>query len=204
MTTRLGILILAAAVAPALACAPRTSSRAALPPAAPTAPAPAPAHGVPGGAQKPGAADPSSRAATSALAQAGAAKFADIHAGLDGASSQDCLGCHADTRPVIQAHTSHPIDLEYAAVAGKRSADFAPLPDVLAGGIAVPGGKVACLTCHALSSPWKYHLAMPAGATPRPAVRLGDPSSYEEDSPSPPQPGSEVSPKPLCRACHTF
>lgn len=203
MTTRLGILILAAAVAPALACAPsRTSSRAAPPPAAPTAPAPAP--GVPGGAQKPGAAEPSSRASTSALAQAGAAKFGDVHAGLEGASSQDCLGCHADTRPVIQAHTSHPIDLDYAAVAGERSADFTPLPDVLAGGIAVPGGKVVCLTCHALSSPWKYHLAMPAGATPRPAVRLGDPSSYEEDSTSPPQPGSEVSSKPLCRACHTF
>jgi hypothetical protein len=202
MTTRLSILILAAAVAPALACAPRTSSRAASPPAAPTAPAPAP--GVPGGAQKPGGAEPLGRAATSALAQAGAANFGDFHAGLEGASSQDCLGCHADTRPVIQAHTSHPIDLDYAAVAGKRSADFTPLPDVLARGIAVPGGKVVCLTCHALSSPWKYHLAMPTGATLRPAVRLGDPSSYEEDSTSPPQPGSEVSAKPLCRACHAF
>jgi hypothetical protein len=202
MTTRPSILIVAAAVASAVACAPRTGRRAAPPPAAPTAPAPAP--GVPGGAQKPGAAEQSGRAATSALAQAGAAKFSDVHAGLEGASSQDCLGCHADTRPVIQAHTSHPIDLDYAATAGQRSADFTPLADVLAGGIAMPGGKVVCLTCHALSSPWKYHLAMPAGATPRPAVHLGDPSSYEEDSTSPPQPGSEVSPKPLCRACHAY
>lgn len=207
MTTRLRILVLVAAVASAPACAPRTSGRAAPPPSAPastpTPTATAPAPGVPGGAQKPGAAKPSSGAATSAPAESGPAKFSEVHAGLEGASSQDCLGCHASTRPVIQPHTSHPVDLDYGAAAEKRSADLAPLPDVLAAGIAVPGGKVVCLTCHALSSPWKYHLAMPAGATPLPAVRPGDPSSYEEGSTSPP-PGSEVSPKPLCRACHTY
>lgn len=193
MTTRLSILVLAAAVAPALACAPRASSR--PPPAAPAAPAPvAGARGGEAAAQKPGSVERS----------AAAAKFSGIHAGLEDASSQECLGCHADTRPVIQVHTSHPIDLDYAAIAERRSADLAPLSDVLARGIAAPGGKIACLTCHALSSPWKYRLAMPTGTTPRPAVRLGDPSSYEEDSTSPPPPGSEVSAKPLCRACHTY
>jgi hypothetical protein len=204
MTTRLSILVLAAAVTSALACAPRRSSRAAPPPAAPTAPASA--GGVRGGgaAQKPGSVERSATAAATALEQAGAAEFSGIHAGLEDASSQECLGCHADTRPVIQPHTSHPIDLDYAATAERRSADLAPLSDVVARGIAVPGGKIACLTCHALSSPWKYHLAMPTGATPRPAVRLGDPSSYEDDSTSPPPPGSEVSAKPLCRACHTY
>jgi hypothetical protein len=135
--------------------------------------------------------------------QASAAKFNDIHAGLEGASSQDCLGCHADTRPIIQAHTGHAIDLDYAAVAGKR-ADLTPLPDVLARGIALPSGKIACLTCHSLSSSWKYHLAMPAGATPSRAVRIDDPSTYEEQSISPAQPGDEVSSKPLCLACHIY
>jgi hypothetical protein len=198
MTTRLSVLILVAAVAPALACAPRASSRGAPPPGS-TAPA---SPGVAGGAQKPGAAGASVRAA-SARAQASAPEFSAIHAGLEGASSQDCLGCHADTRPVIAAHAGHPIDLDYAAVAGKR-ADLTPLPDVLARGIAVPGGKIACLTCHALSSSWKYHLAMPTGATPSRMVRVDDPSTYEEESTAPPQPGSEVSPKPLCLACHSY
>lgn len=198
MTTSRSILILAAAVASALACAPRTRGPAAPPPvSAPPLPAP---HAT-GSAQKPAAAE--NRAAASASAQA-SARFSDIHAGLEGASSQDCLGCHADTWPVIKTHGSHPIDLDYSAAASKRSADFTPLPDVIARGVALPGGKIACLTCHGLSSPWKYHLAMPAGVTVRPAVRLDDPSSYEEDSTSPPQPGSEVSPKPLCRACHTY
>jgi hypothetical protein len=197
MTTRLSILILAAAVAPALACAPRTSRPAAPPSAAPAAP------GASGAAQKPRAAEQAGRAPTSPR-QSGAGKFSDLHAGLEGASSQDCLGCHADTWPVVQAHKSHPIDVDYAAVAEKRSDDFTPIAAVLASGIAVPGGKIACLTCHSLASPWKYHLAMPAGATPRPAVHLGDPSTYEEGSTSPPQPGSEVSPKPLCRACHAY
>ncbi len=208
MTTRLGILILAAAMAPALACAPRTSRRLEPPPApastTPTPTATAPDPGVPGRAQEPGAAKPSSGAATSARPEADAAKFGDLHAGLEGASSQDCLGCHAGTRPVIRPHTSHPIDLDYAAAAGKRPADLAPLPDVLAAGIAVPGGKIACLTCHALSSPWRYRLAMPGGAKPLPAMRPGDPSSDEGGSTSPPPPGSEVSPKPLCRACHVY
>lgn len=194
MTTSRRILILAATVA--LACAPRTRGPAATPP-------PVSAPHATGSAQKPAAAEPSSRAAAPASAQA-SARFSDIHAGLEGASSQDCLGCHADTWPVIKTHGSHPIDLDYSAAASKRSADFTPLPDVIARGVALPGGKIACLTCHGLSSPWKYHLAMPAGATVRPAVRLDDPSSYEEDSPSPPLPGSEVSPKPLCRACHTY
>ena len=127
MTTRLNILVLVAAVAPALAYAPRASSRAAPPLAASTAP------GVTAGAQKPGAAEPSGPATASAPAQAGAAKFNDIHAGLEGASSQDCLGCHADAPPVIRAHASHSIELDYAAVAGKRSAEFTPLPDVQIG-----------------------------------------------------------------------
>lgn len=203
MSTRLSILVLLAALAPALACAPRASSRGAPPPV--TA-APAPAAGAGGGgavAQQPGSAESPARAAATAPV-AGSEEFRGIHGGLEGASSQDCLGCHADTRPVIQVHTSHPIDLDYAAVAEKRSADLAPLSAVIARGIEAPGGKISCLTCHALSSPWKYHLAMPTGATPRPAVRLGDPSSYEEDSTSPPPPGSEVSAKPLCRTCHTY
>jgi hypothetical protein len=134
--------------------------------------------------------------------------FERIHAGLEGATSEDCLGCHADAQPRIQAHRSHPVGLDLAAVAAGAPGRYLPLAEVRGAGLALPDGKVACVTCHDLGSPYKHRIALPAGAVARPGVVLGDPSTYGEDDgierAAAAAAGQVVSSKPLCQSCHRF
>lgn len=133
--------------------------------------------------------------------------FGQIHAGLEDATSEDCLGCHADAGPRIAVHGSHPVGLDLAQANASAPGRYRPLAQVRGAGLALPGGKVACLTCHDLASPWKHRIALPAGAVARRAVVIGDPSTYEEDEggvTAAAAPGEAIATKPLCQSCHAF
>jgi hypothetical protein len=132
--------------------------------------------------------------------------FGSIHAGLEEASSEDCLGCHADTQPRISIHDSHKIGLDVGAASAKSPDRYRPLADVRSAGVWLEGGKIGCLTCHDLASEWQSRIALPQGAVARRAVLLGDSSTYGEDGSEPPEakPGDAISAKPLCVSCHAF
>jgi hypothetical protein len=131
-----------------------------------------------------------------------------VHAGLEDASSQDCLGCHASSLPTVDVHNSHLVDVDYSAAAAKPNGRLRSAEKVRGSGVALPEGKVGCLTCHAFASPWKYHVVIPKGATPRARVRIADRGTYEDEhaaaASAAPTAGAEVSPKPLCEVCHAF
>ena len=147
---------------------------------------------------------------TALLAVAGCAhrSWNEIHAGFGQATSRDCLACHEQSRPMIQAHRSHPVDVDYAQAAVRPGGSLRALADVQRRGVAVPDGKVGCRSCHSAESPWKNHLAIPSGAVVRPAVNPRDPRTYGEETHrragEAPPPSTAVSPKPLCEACHAF
>jgi hypothetical protein len=143
--------------------------------------------------------NPGKAAATTAPQDA----FAAIHGGLETATSSDCLGCHATEAPTIAIHTSHPIDRDYTASAGRRASGLRTREEVERAGLTLDGGKVGCLTCHSLSSPWKHRIAIPRGATALRAVDRADPATYE-NKPAAAKPGDRVETKPLCQACHAF
>lgn len=151
------------------------------------------------------AADPPAGTSASS-APAKSEGWEEIHAGLESASSQDCLGCHASS--LSDVHESHPVEVDYSAATAKPGSKLRSAEKVRGKGVALPEGKVGCLTCHAFASPWKYHVAMPKDATPRARVRIADPRTYEDEhaaaASGAPSPGAEVSPKPLCEACHAF
>jgi hypothetical protein len=215
----LGAIALAAAVggcagrsatAPAPATAPPTPT-----PTAPSAAATAPATAPPSGAAAAATAAPPDGALAQAPAPTKTAvlprdgSFAAIHAGLEDATSEDCLGCHAELQPRLAVHGSHPVGLDLAAASAAAPGRYRPLQAVRGAGLALPGGKVACVTCHDLGSPWKHRIALPAGAPARPAVVLGDPSTYGDDegtgegAPAAAlAPGAAISSKPLCQSCH--
>jgi hypothetical protein len=132
----------------------------------------------------------------------------EIHVGFAQETSRDCLACHEQARPVVQAHRSHRVDADYAQAAARSNGSLRTPEEVLRRGIALPEGKVGCRSCHSFESPWKDHLALPSGAAARPAVDPRDPRTYEDDSRTGeavrPQPGAAVSAKPLCETCHAF
>lgn len=132
--------------------------------------------------------------------------FRDVHAGLEEATSQDCLGCHAEGPQAIRVHASHPVDLDHDGAAARSKGALRGAAEVRALGVALPEGKVGCLTCHSLSSPWEHRIALPPGAEVRPAVVVGDPSTYGDgETPpalSPLAAGAAVATRPLCAACH--
>ena len=132
----------------------------------------------------------------------------EVHAGLEDASSQDCLGCHASSLPTVDVHKSHPVDIDYSAATANARGKLRSAEKVRGSGVTLREGKVGCLTCHAFASPWKYHVAIPKGATPRARVRIADPRTYEDEhaaaASGAPTAGAEVSPKPLCEACHVY
>jgi hypothetical protein len=131
----------------------------------------------------------------------------EIHAGLEDASSQDCLGCHASSLPTVEVHNSHPVDIDYSAATAKAGGKLRSAEKVRGSGVTLREGKVGCLTCHAFGSPWKHHVAIPKGAKARARVRIADPRTYEDEhaaASGAPTAGAEVSPKPLCEACHVF
>ena len=83
---------------------------------------------------------------------------------------------------------------------------------VTAKGVALPQGKVQCVTCHDAKSPWAKWIALPEGAVARPAMDRR--AAHGEDAPNwripptvpsvPLAKGAEVSSAPLCAACHTY
>jgi hypothetical protein len=125
-----------------------------------------------------------------------------MQAGAEGTTSRDCVACHSAT-----GRDSHPVDLDYeGARTTGAGQDLRPLPEVVRRGVLVPNGQLRCVTCHDGRSPWKYRIALPPGAVPRPAVNPRDPRTYEGrgEPPEPLAPGSEVTPTPLCLACHAL
>ncbi|HSN92793.1 MAG TPA: hypothetical protein VLS93_16290 [Anaeromyxobacteraceae bacterium] len=127
------------------------------------------------------------------------------HAGLESADTQECLGCHGGA----MGDHSHPVGVVYADAAGRRpGGTFRPLEQVRARGIALPGGKVGCRTCHSPASPWARFLAVPRELA-RPRAALDDlraeKTSREAAGPATaPAEGAEVSHRPLCESCHAF
>lgn len=117
------------------------------------------------------------------------------------ATTSDCTSCHVS----YQAQHSHPVDVYQNA---GRSRSLRPAAEVVKRGVFLAEGMVTCLSCHDGNSTWKYKLAIPPDAQIRPRVKSGDPMTYESGAivrtaatmPA----GADVSPTPLCKACHAF
>jgi hypothetical protein len=133
------------------------------------------------------------------------AKWNENHAGLEGADTQDCLGCHGEE---MAAH-SHPVEIDYAEVSQRTGSGYRPIEEVRARGVVLRGGKVGCPTCHSAASPWARFLAVPREqARPRPGIaelRADKPEGVQAlAAAAPPGDGAEVSPRPLCESCHAY
>jgi hypothetical protein len=119
----------------------------------------------------------------------------------NGATTSDCTSCHVS----YQAQHSHPVDVYQDA---GRSSSLRRAAEVVRRGVFLSDGKVTCLSCHDGNSTWKYKIALPPDAQLKPRVKPGNPMTYETVAivrtaatmPS----GSDVSPTPLCMACHGF
>jgi cytochrome c peroxidase len=114
----------------------------------------------------------------------------------------ECVRCHNN-------YQSHPVDLDYAAAAARQPYGLRPLREAVRRGIFLPGGQVACVTCHDARSPWKDHIALPPGAKPLPAVDPRDVGTYagpraQRAGGAPLTHGAAVTPTPLCMACHAY
>jgi len=129
----------------------------------------------------------------------------------NGATTQDCTACHAG----LQQGHSHPVDVVQDPA---RSRSLRPAADVVKRGVLLADGKVTCLSCHDGNSPWKAKLALPPDALLREPVKPGNPQTYDPAQIRPSAmtgltattgkqrlpAGTEVSPTPLCKACHAF
>lgn len=115
------------------------------------------------------------------------------------ATTSDCTACHTSHA----ARHSHPVDVHQDSL---RSRSLRSSAEVVKRGVFLADGKVTCLSCHDGNSSWKHKIALPPGAALRPRVKPGDPQTYgmivrvAATMPA----GSEVSPAPLCKACHAF
>lgn len=123
--------------------------------------------------------------------------------GADAVPAQTCVTCHRGDSP-----GNHPVGINYAA-AQAGSGGLRPAAEVVRRGVHLPDGEVRCTTCHDGNSPWKHRIALPPGTKPAPAVNPFDPKTYDEKLKAPPMrsplpPDSEVSPRPLCLACHAM
>jgi hypothetical protein len=134
-----------------------------------------------------------------------------VQPGKEGAPAETCIACHGEkTR-------THPVDIAYpVAQAGSSLRDQ---QEVVKRGVFLPDGTIRCATCHDARSPWRGHLAIPAGAEVHAAVNPRDPSSYRSRE-APPRAGGPSLPRsmnaagarsgaavtttPLCQACHTM
>lgn len=133
------------------------------------------------------------------------------------ATTSDCVRCHAGH----DSHRSHPVDVDHETARHRTSGSgpgLRPAAEVVKLGVFLPDGKVTCLTCHDGDSPWKYRLAIPPAAKLRDPVHPGDPGTYDPaqkhvsatrgldatTARSVLPAGTEVSPTPLCKACHSF
>lgn len=187
------VTVLSACRAPTASAPPRPAPVLA-PPAPPAAPAPAT------GSTAAAARAPAPPAAT----PEGLAAWRRNHEGIaPEAPVGDCLGCHEGTH--IAVHASHPFDADYAAAAARPRASLRAPAEAQQRGARLPGGKLHCLSCHDPGSPWKSHVALPAGARARAALVLGpDDGSGEASAAAAPPAGAAVNTMPLCQACHTY
>lgn len=144
-------------------------------------------------------------AASPATTQEGLAAWNRNHDGLDpNVSVQDCLGCHEGTS--LRAHTSHPVDADYASAAGLSGSSLREPAEAQKRGARLPGGKLHCLSCHDPGSPWRSHVALPSGASVRAAL-AGAMAADDEAAAAEaraPAAGESVNTMPLCRTCHTY
>ncbi|ABC81277.1 hypothetical protein [Anaeromyxobacter dehalogenans] len=125
-------------------------------------------------------------------------RWDEIHGGLLGAPVSTCVECHEEA---ARMHDAHPVDVLYSPDA---SGMLRPRAEVERRGVALPDGKVHCWSCHSATSRWRFHLLLPQGATARGRVIPGVESTYEERQGEVLRDGADVSPKPLCLACHAF
>jgi hypothetical protein len=133
--------------------------------------------------------------------------FAETHAGLEGATTEDCLGCHAEGRSEKGAHGAHPLGVDLDAAASRSKGSLRGAREVRARGVALEDGKIGCLSCHTLASKYQHRIALPPGAEVRRAVVPGDKSTYDPEHASAaaaPAHGEATSTKPLCQACHVY
>jgi hypothetical protein len=120
----------------------------------------------------------------------------------DAALVADCASCHGSGH---DGSVAHRVGMDYAQAASARRGRFKAVAEVSQRGISLPGGKVECVSCHHPRSSWGKHIALPQGATARPAADVAGPETNETKDAAPqPAPGSRISTKPLCEACHTF
>lgn len=117
------------------------------------------------------------------------------------ATVHDCLACHG--RGELRAHAGHPVDVEYAQAASKPRSSLRSPAEAVRRGVLLVDGRIHCYTCHDPRSRWLNHIAIPPGATPRTSVVIGLDATYAQDRPAP-RDGAEVSPTPLCQACHSY
>ncbi|BDG05269.1 hypothetical protein [Anaeromyxobacter oryzae] len=125
------------------------------------------------------------------------------------ARTADCIACHA--RDAHAAGGSHPVGIPYEAAAAPAGATarrgmLRAAAEVVSRGVFLPEGRIECVTCHDPRSPWKNHLAIPPGAVARPAVDPRRLETYTRPSSTfaATAAGAEVTPTPLCLACHAF
>jgi hypothetical protein len=161
-----------------------------------------------------------SPAATStALASAAAPGACILVAGSgNGSTTRDCTACHVG----LEGRHSHPVDVDHESARFRSmrgsGPSLRPAAEVVKRGVFLADGKITCLTCHDGSSPWKAKLALPPDALLREPVKPGNPQTYDPDQMRPSTmkgltaatgkqllpAGTEVSPTPLCKACHSF
>ena len=137
----------------------------------------------------------------------------------DLATTENCTSCHGGGRVGPQFHTSHPVDVDHERARMRPGSALRPAAEVVRRGLYLPDGKVRCTTCHHGRSQFRFRLAIPADAEIRDAVDHRDPRTYDPALRAQ-QPtrqrmtaavaqrvlpaGTEVSPTPLCKVCHSF
>jgi hypothetical protein len=134
------------------------------------------------------------------------------------ATTRDCTSCHAG----LEGRHSHPVDVDQdmarSRSLGGSGPSLRPAAEVVKRGVFLADGKITCLTCHDGNSTWKFKIALPPDARLREPVKPGNPGTYDpavmkasamtgltavtgkQVLPA----GTEVSPTPLCKVCHSF
>ncbi|MFY3745492.1 hypothetical protein ACOQFB_16390 [Anaeromyxobacter sp. Red801] len=125
-------------------------------------------------------------------------RWDEIHGSLLGAPVSTCVECHEEA---ARMHQAHPVDVPYGPDA---SGMLRPRAEVERRGVALPDGRVHCWSCHSATSRWRFHLFLPQGTAARRRVIPGVEGTYEDRQGEALPDGSDVSPKPLCLACHAF
>ncbi len=160
----------------------------------------------------PGAGSPASGAALSGAAApappASGRRAAAVAAGCtlfsersERSASAECLECHVRGKATSQLRWHHPLDREYARAEVERDG-MRPAAEVVRRGVFLPDGQIRCVTCHDRRSPWASAVALPPGAKASSAVHRAPPASDASRPLDALLPGSRVTPKPLCLACH--